>query len=82
MRHYLAKMLPGPIFNVLTRVSSYQAQSKTPLHLTSRLACPPALSPRAWRLPFRPEAECAVFWVVGGKKLFPQLGRQPFQVEL
>ena len=78
MRHYLAKMLPGPILTVLTRVSSYQAQSKTSLHLASRLAYPLALSSRAWHLPFRPETECAVFRVAGGKNHFEH-GRQPFK---
>ena len=63
-------MLPGPILTVLTRVSSYQAQSKTSFHLTSRLTCPLALSSRAWHLPFRPETECAVFRVVGEKNHF------------
>ena len=71
-------MLPGPILTVLTRVSSYQAQSKTSLQLTSRLTCPLALSSRTWHLPFRPETECAVFWVVGGKHHFEH-GRQPFK---
>ena len=74
-------MLPGPILTVLTRVSSYQAQSKTSLHLTSRLACPLALSSRAWHLPFRPETECAVFRVAGGKNHFEH-GRQPFKFKL
>ena len=71
MRHYLAKMLPGPILTVSTRVSRYQVQSKTSLHLTSHLTWLLALSPRAWHLPFRPETEYAVFRVVGGKTLFP-----------
>ena len=69
MRHYLAKMLPGPILTVSTRVSRYQVQSKTSLHLTSHLTWLLALSPRAWHLPFRPETEYAVFRVVGGKTL-------------
>ena len=71
-------MLTGPIFTVSTRVSSYQAQSKTSFHLTSRLTCPLALSSRAWHLPFRPETECAVFRVAGGKNHFEH-GRQPFR---
>ena len=71
-------MLPGPILTVLTRVSSYQAQSKTSFHLTSRLTCPLALSSRAWHLPFRPETECAVFRVVGRKNHFEHW-RQPFR---
>ena len=73
---YLAKMLPEPILTVLTRVSRYQVQSKTSLHLTSRL-------PRAWHLPFCPKNECAIFRVHIGKNMSPSLlvwAAQPFQV--
>ena len=72
MRHYLAKMLPGPILTVSTRVSRYQVQSKTSLHLTSRL-------PRAWHLPFCPKDECAIFRVHDGKNMSPSLGGSPFK---
>ena len=57
-------MLPGPIFTVSTRVSRYQVQSKTSLHLTSHLTWPIALSPRAWHL---------------GKNYFHSLGGSPFR---
>ena len=57
-------MLPGPIFTVSTRVSRYQVQSKTSLHLTSHLTWPIALSPRAWHL---------------GKNYFHSLGVSPFR---
>ena len=69
-------MLPGPHSHCLDpRFAIYQVQSKTSLHLTSRLTCPLALSSRAWHLPFRPETEYAVFQVVGGKHHFEH-GRQ------
>ena len=66
-------MLPGPILTVLTRVSRYQVQSKTSLHLTSRL-------PRAWHLPFCRKNECAVFpGATVGKNMYPSLGGSPFK---
>ena len=37
MRHYLAKMLPGPIFTVSTRVSRYRAPPRP--RFTSPRAC-------------------------------------------
>ena len=66
-------MLPGPILTVLTRVSRYQVQSKTSLHLTSRL-------PRAWHLPLCPKNECAIFRVHGGENMSPSLGGSPFKL--
>ena len=67
------KMLPEPILTVSTRVSRYQVQSKTSLHLTSSL-------PRTWHLPFCPKNECAGFRVHGGKNnAFSSMGGSPFK---
>ena len=69
-------MLPELILTVSTRVSRYQVQSKTSLHLTSSL-------PRAWHLPFCPKNECAGFRVHGGKNnAFSSMGGSPFKFVL
>ena len=69
-------MLPEPILTVSTRVSRYQVQSKTSLHLTSSL-------PRAWHLPFCPKNECTGFRVHGGENnafssMRASMGGSPF----
>ena len=80
MAPLFSKNAPGAHFHCFDPrfALSGPIQDLTSPHLASDLA--PCALPRAWHLPFRPETECAVFRVVGGKKLFPQLGRQPFQV--
>ena len=52
MRHYLAKMLPGPIFTVSTRVSRYRALDRAPPR--PRFTSPCACSVRAERDVFNP----------------------------